>query len=154
MTVPKLRKTALATARTKKHEVRTQFGALAWRERKGRLQVCLVTTRGTGRWVVPKGWPMRGRTPAEAAAREAYEEAGLIGLASEGCIGLYSYMKGFGRAGDLPCVVALFPLRVTKALKRWPEMTARERRWLSPAKAASQVREPELKAALLGFDPG
>jgi len=62
-----------------KGEVRTQFAALPFRVKEDKVQVLLITSRGTGRWIVPKGWPMEGKTPAESALQEAWEEAGVQG---------------------------------------------------------------------------
>ncbi|MBJ3763458.1 NUDIX hydrolase [Maribius pontilimi] len=135
-----------------KRDVRTQFGALCWRVRDGKLQILLVTTRRTKRWVVPKGWPVDGATPAEAAATEAFEEAGVTGRVSDYPLGIFTYTKEL-EGDDLPCVVAVFPLRVKKVHKTWPEASERSRRWVSPRKAARLVHEPELARMLLHFDP-
>ncbi|WP_092694099.1 NUDIX hydrolase [Tranquillimonas rosea] len=137
----------------RKRDMRTQFGAICWRMKKGKLQVLLVTTRTTRRWTPPKGWPIDGLTPAGSAAREAYEEAGVSGSISETCLGIYSYTKELA-GDDLPCVVALFPLKVERKMSMWPEKPERRRRWMSPKKAASRVREPELARLLRNFDPG
>ncbi|MEL6169944.1 MAG: NUDIX hydrolase [Pseudomonadota bacterium] len=136
-----------------KREVRTQFGALCWRRRKGKLKIALVTSRRSGRWVLPKGWPMDGATPADAAAREAWEEAGVEGRVVETCIGIYSYTKEMEDRADLPCVVAVFPVKARSVAKSWPEDSERVRRWVSPAKAADLVDDPELGQILRGFDP-
>ena len=135
-----------------KRDVRTQFGALCWRVRKNKLQMLLVTTRRTRRWVVPKGWPMDGATPAESAAAEAFEEAGVRGEVSERCVGIFTYTKEMSD-GDLPCVVAVFPIHAGTILDDWPEKDMRRRRWLTPRKAAALVQEPELARILLDFDP-
>ncbi|MEN9850080.1 MAG: hypothetical protein RL128_243, partial [Pseudomonadota bacterium] len=58
---------------------RTQYGALCWRMHRGKVEVLLITSRDTGRWVIPKGWPIDGLAPAQTAAREAWEEAGVEG---------------------------------------------------------------------------
>lgn len=135
-----------------KREVRSQFGALPWRIRDGKLEFLLVTSRGTGRWILPKGWPMHGATPAEAAATEALEEAGVTGMPSNVAVGFYSYAKEY-EGDNLPIVVAMFPLRVKKVLKEWPEMHERKRKWVSRKKAASLLREPELRQMVKAFDP-
>ena len=93
-------------------ERRTQFAALCWRSTRGRTEVLLVTSRETGRWVIPKGWPIAGLSPAEAAAREAWEEAGAKGKMAEQALGFFTYDKVLDRASDpvaLPCIVAVFP---------------------------------------------
>ncbi|WOI55041.1 NUDIX hydrolase [Palleronia sp. LCG004] len=135
-----------------KRDVRTQFGALCWRMRNGKLQVALVTTRRTRRWIVPKGWPIEGATPAMAAATEAFEEAGVEGAVSEQCLGIFTYTKEMD-GDDLPCVVAVFPIKVKKVHKVWPEKAERTRRWATPKKAARLVQEPELQQMLARFDP-
>jgi 8-oxo-dGTP pyrophosphatase MutT (NUDIX family) len=134
--------------------VRTQFGTLCWRIRNNKVQVLLVQTRRRKRWIVPKGWPMEGQTPAKAAATEAFEEAGVIGKVSPICIGLYSYTK-YPRQSDepLPCMVAVFPLKAEKTLKDYPEKGQRKRKWVSPQKAAEMASVPELGQILRNFDP-
>ncbi|SEN67382.1 NUDIX hydrolase [Palleronia pelagia] len=135
-----------------KRDVRTQFGALPYRVRNGKLQILLITTRRTRRWVIPKGWPQDGATPSDSAGTEAFEEAGVEGVASPQCLGIFTYIKEMD-GDDLPCVVAVFPLKVKKVLKDWPEKAARSRRWESPKKAARLVQEPELARMLATFDP-
>lgn len=137
----------------KNRQPRTQFGALCWRKKKGELQILLVTGRTTGRWSIPKGWPVRGRTPAGSASREAYEEAGVKGKAKPLCLGVYTHLKGGDRHVGLPCVVAVFPLRVKEMRDRWPEAGQRRRKWFTPRKAASLVASTELKRIMLDFDP-
>lgn len=136
-----------------KRDVRTQFGALPWRVNDGKLEILLITSRDTGRWIVPKGWPMDGATPAEAAATEAYEEAGIEGKLSNAVIGFYGYLKHMEEADHLPIVVAIFPIRVKKLLQDWPEKSDRKRRWFPAKKAAALVDEPELRQIIKHFDP-
>lgn len=135
-----------------KREVRSQFGAVPWRINNGKLEILLITSRRSKRWILPKGWPMDGATPAEAAATEAYEEAGVWGETSQLPIGFYAYVKAY-EGDDLPIVVAMFPLKVKKILKRWPEMGERKRKWVSRKKAAEALSEPELRQILRDFDP-
>ena len=122
-----------------------QYGALAWRQAATGREVLLVTSRDTGRWVVPKGWPMKKKAPHEAAAREAFEEAGVLGEVAEAPVGTYSYLKAF--KGDLwfRCEVLLFPLEVREERERWPEADQRTRRWFTATEAAGAVDEPELQ---------
>jgi 8-oxo-dGTP pyrophosphatase MutT (NUDIX family) len=133
-------------------EPRTQYAALPWRMRDdGAVEMLLITSRESKRWVIPKGWPMKDKTPEEAAATEAYEEAGVIGKAGRKSLGLYHYDKRL-RSGRLQHVrVMVYPLEVREARDIWPEMTERERLWSSPAEAASLVDEPELKTLLAKF---
>jgi len=131
-----------------------QFAALPWRRQAdGQVKVLLITSRGTRRWVIPKGWPMPDRTPAEAAAQEAYEEAGVVGAPAKKAIGVYVYDKRL-RNGALQSVeVSVFPLEVFVEQLGFPERDQRERLWTSPAEAAERVDEPELKALIRGFRP-
>ena len=137
-----------------RREVRTQFGARPWRRKDDKVQVMMITSRGTGRWIIPKGWPVPGQSPAEAAATEAFEEAGVTGKVSEIPLGMYSYTKTeVPNQGDLPCMVALFPLKVKKKHATFPERTERRRKWMSPKKAAKLVDEPELRKIIKSFAP-
>ncbi|MDO6590139.1 NUDIX hydrolase [Loktanella sp. D2R18] len=135
-----------------KTDVRVQFAALCWRMRKGKVEICIVTTRTTGRWILPRGWPMHKHTPAQSAATEAYEEAGIRGDAIDRCLGAYSYVKPL-KSGDAPIIVMVYPVRVRKELRKWPEHGQRKRKWLSPKKAAKKLQEPELKQIVATFKP-
>jgi len=125
-----------------------QVAALPMREQNGRLEVCLVTTRSTGRWTVPKGWPMKGRKDFTAARIEAEEEAGVTGKPGKKPIGSFLYWKRRAEHFDL-VNVAVYPLEVTKALSTWKEQGERQVRWAAPGDASIVVEEPGL-AALLG----
>lgn len=135
---------------------RVQYAALCWRP-SGRsaldgVQILLITSRDTGRWVIPKGWPMPGLTPDAAAAREAWEEAGVSGQPLAQPIGSYAYDKGIGvERLPLPCRVDVYPLQVDDLANRFPERKQRRRKWFSPKKAARKVAEPELQALLAAF---
>jgi 8-oxo-dGTP pyrophosphatase MutT (NUDIX family) len=137
----------------RKGDVRTQFAALCYRVRRGKVQVLLITSRGAKRWIVPKGWPMEGKTPAASAAREAWEEAGVTGKADENCLGVYSYAKSVGAMDDLPCVAMLYPVLVKSLAKKFPESGQRRRRWVSRKKAARLVEQPDLARLILNFEP-
>lgn len=149
MTFYRPRQAPLALTSAKKRQVRTQFGAICHRVHKGRVQVLLITSRGKGRWIIPKGWPMAETTPAEAAAIEAYEEAGVRGTSHPICVGIYSYCKG----RNLPCVVALYEIKVDRLMRRFPERGQRKRRWFYLKDAARAVDEPELAQLLAQFRP-
>jgi len=136
-----------------KRGLRTQFAALCFRIRDGQTQVLLITSRTRKRWILPKGWPMDGRSPAQAAKQEAWEEAGATGRAYPQCLGVYHYRKTSGPEKGLPCLAAVFPLRVKKLRKTFPERNQRRRKWFSLAEAAERVSEPELKVILASFDP-
>jgi 8-oxo-dGTP pyrophosphatase MutT (NUDIX family) len=130
---------------------RTQFGALCWRMHRGRVEVLLITSRETGRWVIPKGWPIVGKSPEASAAQEAWEEAGVTGESAGPALGLYAYDKTRKSREALPCVVQVYPLRVERLAKQFPERKERRRRWFAAEKAAKLVAEPELRALLLQF---
>ncbi|MFV2033654.1 MAG: NUDIX hydrolase [Halocynthiibacter sp.] len=144
---------AIQLERGQKRSVSTQFGALCYRIRKDKVQVLLITSRGTGRWVIPKGWPMHNHTPVDTAAREAFEEAGAEGKTIPTCLGIYSYLKETDDGNSQTCVVALFPLKVKRMQSAFPEAGQRKRNWLSPAKAAALVDEPDLAQIIRAFDP-
>jgi len=123
-----------------------QYACLPFRKRAdGSIEILLITSRGTRRWVIPKGWPMKGRKPHASAAREALEEAGLIGEVGKVPIGSYGYGKRLKSGEVVPCQVEVFPLKVKSQRKRWPEKGQRSLRWFNLAEAAEAVDEPELR---------
>lgn len=128
-----------------------QVAALPWRETDQGLEVMLITSRDTGRWVLPKGWPEGEEEFCDAAAREAAEEAGLSGDISEREAGRYTYRKVKRSGPDLPCEVVVYPLKVEEIADRWPERKQRRRAWFSPREAAARVQEEELAALLSAF---
>lgn len=113
----------------------------------------LITSRDTGRWIVPKGWPMDGVSPHEAAAIEAFEEAGVRGRVFDQVLGMYSYEKAMDDDTVLPCLVTLFPLKVQTLASDFPEVNERKRKWFTPRKAATKVAEADLARILTHFDP-
>jgi 8-oxo-dGTP pyrophosphatase MutT (NUDIX family) len=137
-----------------KTDVRVQFAALPYRinEDDGTVQVCLVTSRGTKRWILPKGWPLHKITPAEGAAVEAWEEAGLRGVAFDHCLGVYVYSKPLPKK-QVPILVLVYPIFVTRVKKDWPEKASRTRKWFDLDAAAGIVAEADLGSILRAFDP-
>ena len=125
---------------------RVQYGALPYRLRTGsrRPQFMLITSRETQRWVIPKGWPKKGKSARQSAAREAFEEAGVIGRVSRRAVGSFSYEKRLKNGGTVECEVRVFPLHVKRQSREWPEKQERKVKWLSAAKAAKKVDEPTL----------
>lgn len=121
-----------------------QVAALCFRRTSKGMRVLLITSRDTGRWVIPKGWPMRNRSDAVAAAREAFEEAGVRGAISRRNIGHYTYPKKLGDGRFLPCLVQVFTLEVRERVKAYPETGQRRTKWFTPKKAAARVLEPDL----------
>lgn len=136
-----------------KRDVRTQFGGLCWRSSGDKIEFLLITSRRRKRWIIPKGWPADGATPADAAMTEAWEEAGVVGKVFPVCLGIYSYAKDLSENEAMPCVVAVFPIRVSKLSSNYPEKSERRRKWFSRKKAAKLVDEPELATMIKRFDP-
>jgi 8-oxo-dGTP pyrophosphatase MutT (NUDIX family) len=122
-----------------------QIAALPFRNRRGKVGVLLVTSRETKRWVIPKGWPMEGRTDYNAAKIEAFEEAGAEGRIGTISIGAFEYVKRLKDGACKQCRVAVYPLNVSGLARNWPEQNERERRWFSAEAAAELVSEPQLK---------
>jgi uncharacterized protein len=118
-----------------------------------RHEVMLITSRETRRWVLPKGNRIRGLADHQAAAHEAYEEAGLGGVACPAPLGVYRYRKRRKSGASLNFEVQVFPLAVTHQLEVWPEHEERETRWFSLAEAAAAVDEPDLGDLIRAFRP-
>jgi 8-oxo-dGTP pyrophosphatase MutT (NUDIX family) len=124
-------------------ERHSQVAALPFRIKDGKVEVLLVTSRETKRWLIPKGWPMKGKKPHKAAAQEAAEEAGVKGDIKQKPIGHYDYWKRRAAHFDL-CRVDVYPLEVSKQLSSWREKGQRDARWFEVEEAAHQVLEPAL----------
>ena len=133
---------------------RLQYAALSYRYRKRHdaLEVLLITSRDTGRWVIPKGWPMEGRPSYAVAEREAYEEAGVKGKVHKEPIGYYMYQKGLAKGLSVPCKVHVYALEVDDLCKNFPEKGERRLEWVSLTEAAERVAEPGLKPVLANFE--
>ena len=127
-----------------------QVGALCVRHRdNGTCQVLLITSRDTGRWVIPKGWRAKRMKDHEAAAREAKEEAGVSGKMRSKPIGNFSYAKS-GHSGTRPVRVAVYLLLVRRQSNRWPEQRERRRAWFDVRKAVEEVGERDLRRLIKG----
>ncbi len=123
----------------------TQYGVIPVRPAAdGGLQVLLITSRETRRWVIPRGNPIPGKSPAESAAQEAFEEAGIVGEVEPEAIGHYSYEKRRRMGIVVPAMVHLFRMEVAEERDDWPEKGQRERRWFAAEEAAAAVHEDEL----------
>ncbi|SIS82428.1 hypothetical protein SAMN05421759_10484 [Roseivivax lentus] len=126
-----------------------QIAALPLRIKKdGNVEVLMVTSRDTGRWVMPKGWEMDGKKPWRAAEIEALEEAGAVGFIGSDEIGTYRYTKILGDGSVIPCTVRVYPMIVEKLKRRWKEKGQRKRRWFTPKDAARRVVEEDLAQLL------
>lgn len=130
--------------------LRTQYAALPYRDDNG-LEILLITSRETRRWLIPKGWPMPSRHPWDTAAREALEEAGVEGSISHNPIGFYLYDKRMAGGVLVPCSVEVFPLKVARQRKTWREMDQRDQQWFTPDAAIESVQEQGLKRILRTF---
>lgn len=130
---------------------RRQVAAIPIREGRGGPEVCLVTSRGTGRWIVPKGNVPHGVAFPDMAAIEAYEEAGVTGHIDKRPIGSFTYGKRSptGEARGPLIRVDAYILMVLEELDEWPEKDQRQREWVPVAEAALRVQEPGLVTLLL-----
>jgi len=117
----------------------------------GALEILLITTLKTHRWIVPKGWPVEALSPQACAAHEALEEAGVSGSISEKTIGSFRYYKRRKDGDVVPCKVDVFALEVTQQRRNWPEKDARDHRWCSIADALATVGEPGLRELIARF---
>ena len=126
-----------------------QIAALPMRWNKsGELQVLMVTSRDTGRWIMPKGWTMNGKKDWAAAEIEALEEAGAVGQIGEEVVGTYTYKKRLGKGRAIRCEVDVYPMMVERLKSNWKERRQRKRKWFSVQSAAKRVSEPKLTKLL------
>ncbi|MBO6784165.1 MAG: NUDIX hydrolase [Alphaproteobacteria bacterium] len=129
-----------------------QAAALPIKRSGSNLRVLLVTSRQDGRWILPKGQIEDGESPAEGAAREAFEEAGVKGRTAATPLGTYSYLKQITESRAIGSQVVVFPMLVRKELRRWPEMKQRKRRWVTLDSAAKKVGDRGLAKLLRELD--
>jgi 8-oxo-dGTP pyrophosphatase MutT (NUDIX family) len=133
--------------------MRLQYGILPYRFTKtNSAEVLLITTRQSGRWIIPKGWPIKGLNPAKSAAREAYEEAGIRGTVSAKPVGAFVYEKCIEEnCGTVQCEVRVFAMFVKRQFETWPEVNEREARWFAPRHALSAIRDGGLRELMASF---
>ncbi len=129
---------------------RQQYGALPYRM-GDKVEILLITSRETGRWVIPKGWPMKGKTAWDAAALEAFEEAGVVGEIAQTPFGSYPYVKFLKSGLGRPCRVKVFPLLVREQQEAWPEQHQRTAQWFGWSDAAGAVQELRLGRIIKKF---
>jgi 8-oxo-dGTP pyrophosphatase MutT (NUDIX family) len=142
-----------ATRIARRGDALVQVGALPYRRvDSGPVEFLLLTSRETRRFVIPKGWRMKGRSDPQAAAREAAQEAGVKGRVDPAPIGTYSYWKRLKNA-FVPVRVTVFGLEVEVELANWRERRERTRQWLTREQAMSLLDEPELVTLIAGFTP-
>ena len=140
------------TAASGKRSERSQVAALPWRRGPNGVEILLITSRETRRWVTPKGGRMTGKTDAEAAAQEALEEAGIEGVVGDRPLGTFRYLKVLKRRAPRWCTVDLYELEVMVEHPDWQEREERERVWVSREEAARMVDEPDLQALIAAFE--
>ena len=131
-----------------------QVAALCWRvspKRASKVEVVLITSLNSKRWIVPKGWPEPEMGLAENAAREAFEEAGVTGRVTPQPIGSYHYLKEKKDGGGIPCSVEVFALEVIKQMDDWPEKQLRQLDWVPIDQAVARIVEPGLRQILREF---
>lgn len=125
-----------------------QMAALCHRRAGEDYEVLLVTS-SEGRWILPKGWPIKGKNGAETAAQEAWEEAGVkpVDVDSDP-VGWFASSKTKSDGTEIPCETQVYAVEVASLAKTFPEMKKRKRRWVSIAKALALVDEPGLRRVL------
>ncbi len=138
----------------KKKAARLQYGALCYRNTEKGLRILLITSRRTRRWIGPKGWPIKKKSPHEVAAIEALEEAGVRGTVAKRSIGFFTYRKDIGGGKHVRCTVQVFPMEVTDAMEDYPERHQRQRKWMKPKKAAKWANPPEFGRLIKKFESG
>ncbi|MFK0206666.1 NUDIX hydrolase [Agrobacterium sp. NPDC090283] len=134
---------------------RQQYAALCFRYAGNGedVEILLVTSRTSARWIIPRGWPMKRKKPHEAAAIEAWEEAGVRGRVKKDAVGRYTYLKMLDNGDVVPCMVDVFQIEVTAAETSFKERGERLVEWVRPDEAARRVRDIELKSLLVDFRP-
>ena len=125
-----------------------QIGTLAFRTRQKQLEVCLITSRGGGRWIIPKGWPEPELSHTEVAAQEAWEEAGLTGPVCPERYASFATFKRVGPESELPVRMDIYLLPNPEQVKKFPELGQRKLKWLTIKKAVERVCDDGLKEVL------
>ncbi len=120
-----------------------QSGVIPYRIMDGKIEVMLITSSASKRWVIPKGLIEPNMTSQDSAAKEAWEEAGVLGKVFPDLMGTYEYYKS-----GCTWQVDVFLLQVESVVENWPEAYKRKRQWVSIPKAIKRVDEPELKLIL------
>ncbi|MBL4811001.1 MAG: NUDIX hydrolase [Rhodobacteraceae bacterium] len=150
--MPKKNEKLLKEAKNKsKPVVHKQLAALCYRKGKSGTEVLLVTS-SRGRWILPKGWPIDGKTNREAAMVEAWEEAGVKrGRITRKAVGSFVSTKTTRDGEIMPCELKVFAVEVSKIVTDYPEAEQRDRKWVSLSKAAKMVTEDGLRDILGEF---
>ena len=130
------------------NDILRHAGAIPFRHDPEGLRVLLITSRDTGRWVIPRGLIENGLTSAQTAELEAYEEAGVKGVIKEIPLGIFTYNKRLRSGIAKPATVEVYALQVEKNLKKWPERSQRRLEWMPVSEAVKLVQEPGLAILL------
>lgn len=128
-----------------------QYAVLPYRMEGRQVRILLITSRGTKRWVIPKGWPMNGLKPQEAAATEAAEEAGVVGQVEAKPLGSFQYLKRLKGDEAITVQVIVFPFLVEGQAAAWKEQDQRTLQWFHYRRAADLVAEPSLRRLIRDF---
>ena len=131
-----------------------QVAAIPVRGAAGTYEVLMITSRDSGRWIIPKGWPMKGKKDHAAAAQEAFEEAGVAGKVRKRPLGAYTYEKRIDDGEGELVRVMVYLLEVNEEKRSWPEKDQRRREWMAPQDAAVLVADPGLADILLRVGSG
>jgi len=118
---------------------------------KGSIEILLITTSTSRRWIVPKGWPVEGLSPSECAAQEALEEAGVEGEVAQQPLGSFRHHKQSKSGETVLCTVYVYPMEVTHRRNRWAEKHIREIHWCSVEDALTRVKHPALRRLIVKF---
>ncbi len=124
-----------------------QAGGLPYLQDGVGLEIVLITSRSSGKWIFPKGVIDPGETPESTAVKEAQEEAGVVGRITGEALGTYEQEKWGGLAR-----IDIYPLAVESLLEEWEEQATRERLVVG-FEEARQLLAPslaEILDALLG----
>ena len=138
--------------RTFTEEVFQQIGALCYKKKNDMIYILLISSRRSGRWIIPKGWRFDKFSNQKSAALEAWEEAGVQGKVSKKMIGAYFYRKRSEEEKFFTCEVKVYLLEVKKMKKKFPERNQRKQKWVLLEKAVNLVTEPELKGLIKRFN--
>lgn len=141
--------------RTGSKIIPVQAGALPWRQRQGKkngkVEILLITGRRSGRWMIPKGWRMLGKSVAESAAQEAFEEAGVEGTIEREPLGRFRHVKQHILFGKVEVDIQVHVLSVERELDDWPERGERLRKWFKLEEAPTKVDSDELRDLIRRF---
>jgi 8-oxo-dGTP pyrophosphatase MutT (NUDIX family) len=121
-----------------------QVAAVCYRVHKGAIEFLLVRTRGGGRWTFPKGSAEPGLTQAQAAALEAFEEAGVRGRIEEASFARYRRKRSAGenrasRSGEKGVSVNAYLCEVLRLSP--PQEFKRDRTWFTAVETRRRLRE-------------